>query len=80
MQEGKWGRFLWSRLQIYFLNLPSSKQGPLNSSFEGEGEDIDADFEIVDDLYDIQDEDITDMYMQMIIGCSDEDLNFVYIK
>jgi hypothetical protein len=44
---------------MYFLNLPSSKQGPLNSSFEGE--DIDADFEIVHDLYGIQDEDITDI-------------------
>lgn len=44
---------------MYFLNLPSSKQGPLNSSFEGE--DIDADFEIFYDLDDIQDEDITDI-------------------
>jgi hypothetical protein len=40
------------------LNLPSSKQGPLNFSFECE--DID-DFEIFDDLDDIQDEDITDI-------------------
>ena len=50
---------MWSRLQIYYFNLPSSKRGPLNSSFEGE--DIDADFEIVDDLDYIQDEHITDI-------------------
>jgi hypothetical protein len=37
---------------INCLNLPSSKQGPLNFSFECE--DIDADFEIVDDLDYIQ--------------------------
>jgi flagellar motor switch protein FliG len=44
--------------QIRKRSLPSSKQGSLYSSFEGE--DIDADFEIFDDLDDIQDEDITD--------------------
>ena len=43
---------------INCLNLPSSKEGPLNFSFECE--DID-DFEIFDDLDDIQDEDITDI-------------------
>ena len=39
------------------MNLPSSKQGPLNFSFECE--DIDAYFLIFDELDDIQDEDIT---------------------
>ena len=43
------------------MNLPSSKQGPLNFSFECE--DID-DFEIFDDLDDIQDEDITDIIIE----------------
>lgn len=40
------------------MNLTSSKQGPLNFSFECD--DIDY-FEILDDLDDIQDEDITDI-------------------
>ena len=41
------------------MNLLSSKQGPLNFSFECE--DIDTDFEIVDDLYYIQDKHKTDI-------------------
>jgi hypothetical protein len=44
---------------INCLNLPSSKQGPLNFSFECE--DTDDDFEIFDDLDDIQEVDITDI-------------------
>ena len=47
---------------INCLNLPSYKQGLLNFSFECE--DIDDDFEIFDDLDDIQDEDITDIIIE----------------